>query len=365
MNVPFSYISDLSSKNQHHNLNGEKLNGTNVFPSIIDIKKVLPLHCFESSLPVSLFYVIKDFAIITLLYCSIILCDWQGNLLVTVIWSPVYWFLQGTMFWAVFVLGHDCGHGSFSKYTLINDIIGNCLHSFILVPYYPWKVSHKHHHKNTGNIDKDEIFYPVREKDYGRDLKIIKPLFGLGLSWFAYLFKGYLPRKSSHVNPFDPMFRNNVLWCSISIASVVLTLLAAVYYLFKMGVYPLISHYAIPVMIFASWLVIVTFLHHNDVGVPWYADNVWGNVKGQLSSVDRDYGWAHHLTHHIGVHQIHHLFIKIPHYHLEEAAMHFRKAFPHYVQICSEPIVPSFMKMFKIFITQRHISDVADIHVYK
>ena len=71
-------------------------------------------------------------------------------------------FLQGTMFWALFVLGHDCGHGSFSTSSLINDLTGNLLHGFILVPYYPWKVSHRHHHKNTGNIDKDEIFYPVR-----------------------------------------------------------------------------------------------------------------------------------------------------------------------------------------------------------
>lgn len=30
-------------------------------------------------------------------------------------WSwPLYWVAQGTMFWAIFVLGHDCGHGSFS-----------------------------------------------------------------------------------------------------------------------------------------------------------------------------------------------------------------------------------------------------------
>ncbi len=35
----------------------------------------------------------------------------------------------------------------------------------IMVPYYPWKISHHHHHKNTGNIDKDEIFYPVRQTE--------------------------------------------------------------------------------------------------------------------------------------------------------------------------------------------------------
>ena len=66
-----------------------------------------------------------------------------------------------------------------------------------MVPYYPWKLSHKHHHKNTGNIDKDEIFYPVREH---RDSAALghkrkhMPLFGLGIGWFYYLAKGYSPR---------------------------------------------------------------------------------------------------------------------------------------------------------------------------
>ena len=46
---------------------------------------------------------------------------------------PLYWFLQGTMMWAIFVLGHDCGHGSFSKSWILNDIMGNFLHSIILV----------------------------------------------------------------------------------------------------------------------------------------------------------------------------------------------------------------------------------------
>ena len=46
---------------------------------------------------------------------------------------PIYWFLQGTMMWAIFVLGHDCGHGSFSNSWLLNDIVGNFLHSIILV----------------------------------------------------------------------------------------------------------------------------------------------------------------------------------------------------------------------------------------
>ena len=84
--------------------------------------------------------------------------------------------------------------------------------------------------------------------------------------------------------------------------------------------------------------------------------------SGQLSSVDRDYGWAHDLTHNIGTHQIHHLFIKIPHYHLEEATAAFRKSYPHLVRMCNEPILYSFFRMFRIYEKQRHISDDTKVH---
>ena len=32
-----------------------------------------------------------------------------------------------------------------------------------------------------------------------------------------------------------------------------------------------------------------------DEGVPWYSDDKWDFVRGQLSSVDRHYGWAHNI----------------------------------------------------------------------
>jgi hypothetical protein len=113
----------------------------------------IPADCFKSELSTSLLYVARDAVFIgglfwlmtqarqTELYqvmrparyrCApsahIGECV-QGSAAVRVAVCSLYWFLQGTMFWAVFVLGHDCGHGSFSNSPLLNSILGNILHS--------------------------------------------------------------------------------------------------------------------------------------------------------------------------------------------------------------------------------------------
>jgi omega-3 fatty acid desaturase (delta-15 desaturase) len=41
---------------------------------------------------------------------------------------PLYWAAQGLMFWALFVVGHDCGHRSFSPNNTINDVVGSIVH---------------------------------------------------------------------------------------------------------------------------------------------------------------------------------------------------------------------------------------------
>ena len=246
-------------------------------------------------------------------------------------------------------------------------MLGNLLHAPLLVPYYPWKLSHQHHHKNTGNIDKDEIFYPIREsavpKDSGNGRFL--PYFGLGMSWFVYLIIGYTPRASAHWNPFDPLFARHAVNCAVSLAAIG-AWVAFVLYPFALtyGMVRLTAHYLAPVFVFASWLVVTTFLHHQDEHVPWYADDKWDFVRGQLSSVDRHYGWAHDLVHNIGTHQIHHLFSKIPHYRLEEATAVFRREYPQLVRKSDERIFPAFAKMFDVFNRQQVIEDDALAHVY-
>jgi len=61
----------------------------------------------------------------------------------------------------VWVIGHECGHGGFSDYPLVNDTVGLVVHSFLLVPFFSWKFSHRRHHSNTGNLERDEVFVPA------------------------------------------------------------------------------------------------------------------------------------------------------------------------------------------------------------
>lgn len=111
-------------------------------------------------------------------------------------------------------------------------------------------------------------------------------------------------------------------------------------------------------------MTIRQILQHFVFGI-CFSDDKWSFVKGQLSSVDRHYGWAHVMIHNIGTHQIHHLFSKIPHYHLEEATVHFRKTFPDLVRTREDSILFAFLKMFKKFSNQFVIPNDTTVHVYQ
>jgi omega-3 fatty acid desaturase (delta-15 desaturase) len=94
---------------------------------------------FQPNVLKSMYYVVKDTFLICVLYFGLCFLEKLDlNPMAFFLIYPLYWYLQGTMFTSYFVLGHDCGHGSFSRYPLLNDIMGNILHTFILAPYYPW-----------------------------------------------------------------------------------------------------------------------------------------------------------------------------------------------------------------------------------
>ena len=53
----------------------------------------------------------------------------------------------------LFMLQHDCGHGSFFRSQKLNNVVGTVLGVFTLVPYDYWRKTHAIHHATSGNLD--------------------------------------------------------------------------------------------------------------------------------------------------------------------------------------------------------------------
>ena len=57
----------------------------------------------------------------------------------------------------LFMIQHDCGHGSFFRHRSMNDWTGRVIGVLTLTPYEYWRRSHALHHASSGNLDRRGI----------------------------------------------------------------------------------------------------------------------------------------------------------------------------------------------------------------
>ncbi|GAB2226393.1 hypothetical protein Drorol1_Dr00022197 [Drosera rotundifolia] len=337
---------------------------------LADVRAAIPKHCWVKDPWRSMSYVLRDVSVIVLLAVVAARFDnWFA-------W-PVYWVAQGTMFWALFVLGHDCGHGSFSDSQWLNNLVGHVLHSFILVPYHGWRISHRTHHSNHGHVENDESWHPWTEKLYkSLDKLTIMLRFTAPFPLLAYPF--YLwwrePGKTrgSHFNPnselFGPQERHDVVTSTICWLAMVVLLVALC---FTVGAVPLLKLYGVPYWVFVTWIDLVTYLHHHgyEEGLPWYRGKEWNYLRGGLTTIDRDYGMFNNIHHDIGTHVVHHLFPQIPHYHLIEATEAVKPILGKYYKEPRRSAGPIPFHLFRSYINSlKHnhfVSDKGDVVYYE
>src|SRR5436305_968948 len=62
--------------------------------------------------------------------------------------------LAGAFLIRVFIIFHDCGHGSFFKSKTANDVVGFVTGVLTFTPYYHWRWEHAIHHASAGHLDK-------------------------------------------------------------------------------------------------------------------------------------------------------------------------------------------------------------------
>ncbi|KAF2091298.1 oleate delta-12 desaturase [Saccharata proteae CBS 121410] len=324
-------------------------------PNLADLKRAIPSHCFEPTVAKSMGYLVRDILCTLVLgYAALHIHHFSSVHVRFALWA-LYSFAQGCIFTGLWIIAHECGHGAFSKHARLNDAVGWLVHSFLLVPYYSWKISHARHHRFTGHVEKDLVFSPQTATGLAAKLRVaveqldelaedtpfvsaIKLLFHQLLGWQTYLLLNvsagkesqlrgqpntYLQR-ASHFDPWSAIFLPSQAHLII-ISDVGLALTGTALYLAATRLLHSWSTvfllYGLPYFWVHHWLIAITYLHHTHPSVPHYADTNWSFTKGNLCTVDRDFGFIGRVFFHdiIDTHVVHHLFPKIPFYHAHEA----------------------------------------------
>ena len=85
----------------------------------------------------------------------------------------VVWGIYGAVLLGFFLIGHDCGHGSFSRHKRVNQLVGLLCMAPIFNGFRTWTLTHNHHHQ----------FTQIRGEDVDWSSHLVTESEFQGLSW--------------------------------------------------------------------------------------------------------------------------------------------------------------------------------------
>jgi acyl-lipid omega-6 desaturase (Delta-12 desaturase) len=232
----------------------------------------------------------------------------------------------GALLVRVFIVQHDCGHGSFFASRRINAIVGRMCSMITLTPFANWSRQHSLHHADWNNLDRLGGGSDI----YSACLTVKEYL--ARTPWQRFLYR--LPRHPLVANillpplvfillyrvPFDTprtwsRERYSVYLTNAALVAVFGTLVALLGWREVLLVH-------LPIMTVASILGVWLFtLQHRFDTARWTKKGQWNFVSAALagSSWFRLPPVLHWLTGNIGFHHVHHLNPRIPNYRLSAA----------------------------------------------
>jgi omega-6 fatty acid desaturase (delta-12 desaturase) len=223
----------------------------------------------------------------------------------------------------LFMIQHDCGHGSFFRRRIANDWLGRVLGVLTLTPYGYWRRTHAMHHATSGHLGRrgtgDVNTLTVREYQsrpaWRRALYRLTrhPIVVLGVGPF-YLFV------LQHRLPFRLMRAGREPWLSVMSTNLAIAVVIGIL-VALLGVRDFLLVQT-PITLLASsagvWLF---YVQHQFEHTYWAWDADWNLHTGAL------HGSSHYdlppvlrwFTANIGIHHVHHLCSRIPSYRLGDA----------------------------------------------
>ena len=252
--------------------------------------------------------------------------------------AAMYWSLQlsyfltlllaipaGALLVRVFIVQHDCGHGSFFAARWANDLMGTVCSMFTLTPYENWRRQHAGHHANWNNLDKrnsgSDIYSAcLTVREYRKLTR--RQRFFYRASRHPLVAHVLIPPFVFLVLyrvPFDTpkkgwsRERHAVYWTDLALFLLIVSLGLAVGFKALLLV-------QLPVMIVTSIIGVGLFaVQHRFDDALWARQPDWrfGDAALQGSSylkLPRLLQWC---TGNIGFHNVHHLSPRVPNYRLE------------------------------------------------
>jgi len=220
----------------------------------------------------------------------------------------------------LFIIFHDCGHGSFFKSGKANETIGKLFGILAFTPYYKWHNQHLRHHANVGNLDKrgEGDVWTLTKAEYLASSKWGKlkyrvyrnPLimFGIGSLW-VFLIQNRLTSKT--------MTRKEKV--NIYFTNAVLLLLCIVMSL-AIGFMNFLIIQLLILYISAIGGLYLFYMQHQFEDVTWFRTDKWNyrTVALEGSSFVKFPKLFQWFSGNIGFHHIHHLNSRIPNYNLDK-----------------------------------------------
>ena len=221
----------------------------------------------------------------------------------------------------VFVVFHDCAHGSLLPSKRANAVVGSVLGLFVLSPFTRWRHDHAVHHATSGDLDRrgvgDVITLTVTEyqerSPRGRfAYRLIRnPLvmFGFG-PVFAMVIGPRIVARGAR-----PRMRNSVLGTDVALVAVVGGLC------WLMGWQAFLIVWAPAALLAGSVGIWLFYVQHQFEDAYWQSSGEWSYDEAALrgSSHLKLPTVLRFFTGNIGLHHVHHLNARIPNYNLPRA----------------------------------------------
>ena len=228
--------------------------------------------------------------------------------------------VAGMLLVRIFIIFHDCCHGSFFAWRPGNKILGYIAGILVFTPYDEWRSSHARHHVTAGDLDRrgtgDIWTMTVAEYKAASKLRRLgyriyrNPLvmFFLG-SAYLLLVSNRFSHKGARRHE-----RRSVIYTNLAILALII--LASLF----LGFHDYIV-IQLPVIVTAGIVGIWLFyVQHQFQGVYWSRHALWDPTRAALegSSYYRLPTILQWLTGNIGLHHIHHMRPRIPNYNLQD-----------------------------------------------